>query len=212
MKNIQKLWRGVLIPLTIFVGVFFCPIKASASWFGSPGVDYAPGAPNEYYCTSTGTVTTQAGVSASSPTISLYNPYGSGKNLVVLDVGVAVMASPAAAAQFFLAYNVGIATATGVNAGTGASGAMISANLVQKSTGTLTNAVAKCNVQGIIPTTPIAFRFIGGTTGAAAIGGVMLTDQTQGKVVVPPGAMISVQSSSVAALQAHILWREDGAL
>jgi len=158
-----------------------------------------------FYCASTGTVVTQAGVSVSSPTISLFNPYGSGKNLVLLDVGVAVFASPAAAAQFSLAYST---NAVQISTNTGVAGSTTTAS-VSRSTTAVVAPSGICWLQGILSSKPINFRFIGGVTGASAISGVVFTDQTQGKVVVPPGGLISLQSSSAATLEAHFLWRED---
>lgn len=188
--------------LTLGISVFGVSI-ASAAWFGNGLPDYAQDASSMFYCVSTGTVLSQAGVSISSPTISLYNPSNSGKNLTVLDVGIDVMASPAAAAEFSLAYNV--TPSSGVQVGTGGLGTVTPA-LIGKSS---TTAIGVCSLQGILPAKPTIFRMLGGTTGASAIGGVLLTDQTQGKVVVPPGGLISIQSSSAAQLQSHILWRED---
>ena len=192
---------------------------SGAAWFGAgTATDYSQDANNMWYCASTGTVTTQAGVSLSSPTWSLYNPAGSNKNLVVLDIGVALMSSPAAAVEFSLAYNVfpssGILVSTQSLVNVNGSTATITSALVSKvvaSSFTLptTLAVGRCNLQGILPGTPTAFRFIGGTTGASAIGGLVFADLTQGKVVVPPGAIISLQTSSSAAVQSHVLWRED---
>jgi len=196
MKKI--LWLLALLPSVSFAGLF--------SSGGSP--DYSNNAGNMFYCASTGTVTTQAGVSLSSPTISLYNPWNSGKNLTVLDVGINVMASPSASAQFTLAYTTGTIA---ISTNTGAAGVVIPA-LIAKSTSSVTLAGGNsgvCWLKGILPSLPVNFRFLGGTTGASAIGGAVFTDNTNGKVVIPPGAMISLQSSSAANLQAHILWRED---
>src|SRR3990167_2117669 len=50
-------------------------------------------------------VTTQAGLSATTPALTLYNPVGSGVNLVLLTVTVDITTSPAAAAGLMLAYN-----------------------------------------------------------------------------------------------------------
>jgi hypothetical protein len=185
----------------------------SFGWMGfGGGNDYSRDAGNMFYCASTGTVTTQAGVSASSPTISLYNPSNSGKNLVVLDVGINVMSAPAAAAQFSLAYNVtpssGVNYSSTTNMGY-VTAASVGISTVATSKGYVGTMKAICTLQGYLPATPTPFRYLGGTTGAAAISGVVFTDSTSGKVVVPPGGLISIQSSSAAALQAHILWRED---
>lgn len=192
--------------LTALVAVFLLSGKSHA-WSSVTGPDYSRDAPSIYYCASTGTVTTQAGVSVSSPVISLFNPLTSGKNLVLMDVGVTPTASPAASVVFELAYN--IVPSTGIQSGTGATGNVTSA-LIGTSTSTATSqAQGVCKVQGILPALPVAFRYIGGTTGAAAISGTVFTDLTQGKVVLPPGGLVSIQTSSAANLLAHLVWRED---
>ena len=184
----------------------FVPTLGWGWGFGSGGsVDYSRDAGNSFYCASTGTVTTQAGISVSSPTWALYNPPNSTKNLVVLDVGIDVMASPAAAAEFLLAYSTAVTPSTSTVYTSLTYGIQTPA-VVGKST---TTATGICVLQAGLPATPTAFRYIGGTTGASAIGGVVFTDQTQGKVVVPPGYVISIQASSAAAIRSHVLWRED---
>lgn len=195
----------------LFAALLLLPSFASA-WMGAGGSpDYSRDAGNSYYCASTATIplATQAGVSVTSPTISLYNPFGSGKNLVLLETSYLFTAAPAASAGVFLAYNINIATPTGINAGTGATG-YLTAAIVGKSTSTATTtSIAKCNVYGTLSQTPVPFRYLGGTTGAAAIGGVNLTDQTQGKVVIAPGQMVSMQTTSASLLLAHFLYREE---
>jgi hypothetical protein len=201
----KALLAKAILTFTIFVGVFFCPIRANAVWFAGSGPDYSQGASSEFYCASTGTFTTQAGASATTPVISLYNPPGSGKNLVILDVGIDVNASPAAAAQFMLAFSTAVAPSTTTIAL--ANGIVTSAQ-IGKST---TTAVGICLLDSTLANanTPKAFRYLGGTTGASAIGGVSLTDQTQGKVVVPPGFVVTLQAISAASVTADLLWRED---
>ena len=51
-------------------------------------------------------VTTQAGLSATTPALTLYNPPGSTVNLVLWSFGGAIQASPAAAATVMLAMNL----------------------------------------------------------------------------------------------------------
>lgn len=195
--------KKLLLALVLLPG-----LAVAADYRGVVGVDYSQDAGNTFYCASTGTVTTQAGVSISSPTLSLYNPVGSGKNLTVLEVTPVFTASPAAAAAFALAFNITPSSGVFISSG-GVAGNIVSANLVAKSTGTLTTAIAKCTLQGVLPATPTLFRFLSQVTGAAAIGGFNSTDQTQGKIVVPPGGLISLQTTSSVNAQASIEWRED---
>lgn len=184
-------------------------LAPAVSWgwsFGSGGsVDYSRDIGSSFYCTSTGTVATQAGVSLSSPTISLYNPTNSGKYLTVLEISPVFIVSPAAAASFELAFNV--APSSGPRAGATGSALSLPA-MIGVSTTTLT-AKGQCVLQGILPATPTVFRLLSHTTGASAIGGVNAADQTQGKIVIPPGGTLSLHTTSAAQAQASILWRED---
>jgi hypothetical protein len=187
----------------------FCLFFYSNSWafWGSTSAnDYSKDANSEYYCNDlAGTaVTTAAGLSPLNPALTLYNPYGSGKNLVLLDVGIDITAAPAAAAQFMLAYSTAAGAPT-----TTTPAQTTSAYINVTSTNPVTASTGLCYRAATIPSVPIAFRYLGGTTGAAAISGVVMTDLTQGKVVVPPGGTISIQSTSAAAIIAHLLWRED---
>jgi hypothetical protein len=191
--------------LTALAAVFFMSMKAEAGFWNSSYQDYSRDASSMFYCASTGTVVTQAGVSISSPVISLYNPQNSGKNLVVTEIGVDITAAPAAAMGLELAYN--LTPSSGVAGGV--VGNLTSA-IVGKSTSTATtSSLAACTLQGILPALPVVFRYLGGTTGASAISGVVFTDSTGGKIVVPPGGLISIQTTTAASLLAHFLWRED---
>ncbi len=165
-----------------------------------------PADPSSWYCASTGTVATQAGVSISSPTISLYNPNNSGKLVTVLEISPVFIVAPAAAATFVLAYNVAPSSGPALQASVLAN---TTSEVIGKSTGTFTGAKAVCQMQGQLPATPTAFRYLSHTTGAAAIGGVNALDQTQGKIVIPPGGTLSLHTTSAAQVQASILWRED---
>jgi len=189
----------------MMLAVLFVPSLVMAGLFSSGGSpDYSNNAGSTYVCAQNSSVTTKAGVSPVGAALALYNPPGSGKNLTVLEVGVDYNASPAAASGLFLAYNItpstgiiGIGTLPNVE------------NAVLTSTGGFVGAVAVCKQNVNLPLNPQILRFIGGTTGASAIGGVLLTDQTAGKVVVPPGGLISIQATSASAIWSHIEWRED---
>lgn len=157
---------------------------------------------NLFYCANpAGTsVTTQAGLSATAPALTLYNPVNSGKNLVILETSVLPTAAPAAAAGFMIAASSASANTqpTATTAGT-----LQNANL-----GVLNAGVGQCYRVATLGGAPIAVRYIGGTTGAAAIGGIQLIDNTDGKVVVAPGTAVSIQATSAAAIVAHFLYEE----
>lgn len=191
--------------VAVVVGI--AAVVGAADYRGVVGVDYSQDAGNTYICAnpSGSPVTAQAGVSVSSPTLSLYNPIGSGKNLTVVDVGVVPAAANANTADIFLAYNI---TPSSGPSSTGftLTAPDITTAVVAKSTGTLTTAVAKCQIQGVLPATPLAFRYLG-TVSTNTYAGIY--DATSGRVVVVPGATISIQATAAASILAHITWRED---
>jgi len=199
-----------LAGLALFVGaLFFYGMTASVA-LASPVEDasyYYSGA-NTYVCASTTTAPTisAAGLSVTTTGLILVNPVGSGVKLVMLDTGVDILASPAAATGLFLAYN--LMNSTGV---TGAlPPATISSAFVGQSTGTFANTKALCYSSAQLPAVPVFFRALGGTTGASAIGGVQLIDREYpiGSVVVPPGGILSLGASSATVMIAHYTWVE----
>lgn len=144
-------------------------------------------------------VTTQAGLSATTPALTLYNPVNSGVNLVLMTVCVDITTSPAAAAGLMLAYNlISAAAPTSVTNAT-ITNAIIGGNKAPS---------GKCYIVATLAAAPLAFRMIGGTTGAAAIGAVQLIDHVDGEVIIPQGGCISVQSTSAAAILASMTWEE----
>ena len=183
-----------------------CPALGWGWSFGSGGsVDYSRDAGNTFICASTATFTSQAGLSAATPVISLYNPPNSTKNLVLLEVGIDLNASPAGAAGFILAFDTGTVPAPSSTTILSNNG-LVSPALLNTSTATATGI---CLLNSTLTRAPKALRFLGGTTGASAIGGVLLTDQTQGKIVVPPGSVIAIETTSAASFWADFVWRED---
>ena len=188
----------------ILAALLFLPSISLASWFAGSGPDYSQQAGNMYICSSSTTLTTQVGASQVNQLITLINPPGSGKNIVLLDVGININASPAAAAQFNLAFSTGVVapSTTVQNTNNG----FITTALIGKST-TTTSGI--CLLNWTAPTIPRAFRYLGGTTGASGIGAVVMTDYTNGKVVVSPGTSVSIQATSAASITAHFTERED---
>ena len=144
-------------------------------------------------------VTTQAGLSATTPALTLYNPVGSGVNAVLIAANVSITSSPAAAAAFALAQNA-------VNATPPASttAATVTNNLLGS---TSTPACGAYRV-ATLAAAPVAVCYLGGVTGASAIGGVALTRNFDGEYIVPPGVAVSIQASSAAAILASISWKE----
>ncbi len=159
-------------------------------------------------------VTTQAGLSVTTPVLTLFNPFNSTVNLVLWSFGAAIQSSPAAATVVMLAMNLpnlaGVPTApvTVTNAN------ITNALLGLGQTGTSTTVLTASGNQGqcyrvcTLSATPIAFRQSFGVTGASAISGMSLRDAVEGAVIIPPGIAISVQTSAAASLVCDFVWEE----
>ena len=207
------------ILMAAFLAVFLFPAKSFAVWWAGSGPDYSQGAANEFYCANVaGTaVQTQAGLSTLNPDLVLVNPSASGKNLVILDIGIVATVLPQTA-DFMLAYSSG-----GTNVSTSA--VTSGQGIVAFSTNTLVTparllsvvdssqtqvglSVGQCygGLGTQLPSKPLAFRYegtISSTTWSS------ISDPVNGKVVVPPGAVVSIQSTASASILSHIFWRED---
>lgn len=165
--------------------------------------DYYQAGTKMYVCSST---TTLPLVSAVGPSVvaplALYNPSTSTIKVVLLETSATFLASPAAASALFLAYNTVPSTGPAGTAGT------LSSAYVGKQVGTNSDATAKCFVSATLPAVPTAFRWIGGTTGAAAISGLPIVDKPIFDVVLPPGGTVSLEATSASSLAASFFWIE----
>lgn len=144
-------------------------------------------------------VTTQAGLSATTPALTLYNPVGSGVNLVLLTADVTFTAAPAAACGVMLAYNALNATPPATTT---------DANMTNCILGSTAAPKGRCYRIATLAAAPLACRFLGGTTGAAAISGFQIVEHIDGQIVIPPGVAMSVQTTSAAAILASFTWME----
>jgi hypothetical protein len=163
-------------------------------------------------------VTTQAGLSATTPALTLYNPFNSPVDLVLWYFEAAFQAAPAAASAVMLAYNntslagvptgptaVTLTAVTNARLGVGSTG---SATVVSTQGGT--GPWGQCYRVATLSAAPLAFRTPFGTSGAAAIGGMVFHDQIDGAIVIPPGVAVSVQTSSAASVVCAFGWEEVG--
>lgn len=144
-------------------------------------------------------VTTQAGLSATTPALTLYNPVGSGVDLVLMTVTVDITSSPAAATGLMLAYNA-------LNATPPAS--TTDATMTSAIIGRTASPNGRCYRISTLAAAPIAFRFIGGTTGASAISGFRIVDNIDGEIIIPEGVAISIQATTAVAILASFTWKE----
>lgn len=143
-------------------------------------------------------VTTQAGLSATTPALTLYNPVGSIFNLVLLTVTIAITSTPGGAAGLMLAYNLPTAAAPT---------ATTNATIQNALTSSLATGVGQCYRIATLATAPLALRFMGGPTGASITGGQWV-DNVDGGIIVGPGVALSIQTTAALALLAGFVWEE----
>lgn len=153
-------------------------------------------------------VTSQAGLSATTPVLTLYNPLGSGKNGYLHLAGVNFSVAFAAASQIWLAANTNLAAAA--------------------VTGTLTTAHRNLKLGGAEPTlrpmlaatlpaAPVGICLLGvGLTGAITTVPFLqsLSRWFDGALVITPGTAISIQTSTASGASGtwcEYVWEEEDA-
>ena len=151
-------------------------------------------------------ITSQAGLSATTPALTLYNPAGSGKNGILWYASARMAVANVAAAAVWLAAN------TNINA------AAVTGTLTTTHRNCLLGAAANNAIQAMLaatlPAAPVGIMLLGmGLTGAISVetcakehGGWL-----DGAVVIGPGTAISIQTSTASGgsgLWCSFIWEE----
>jgi len=151
-------------------------------------------------------VTSQAGLSATTPVLTLYNPAGSGKNLVVWYAGAVFTVAFATAGAIFVA--VGTDTVAAAVTGT-----LTTAHRNLK-LGLTSNPVARTLLAATLPAAPVAVALLGvGLTGAIT---TLPTSPPVGRwfdgsLILIPGTNLSLQTgvaSGASGTFCEYLWEE----
>lgn len=151
-------------------------------------------------------ITTQAGISATTPALTLYNPKNSGVNAAILYAGCIASVAFAAASVIFLAANTNIAAADVTGTATTAHRCGLLGNGKQPSVVPLLAAT--------LPAAPVGVAIIGvGLTGAitTAPTGQTLGRYFDGTLILSPGSAISFQTSTASGTNGffgEIVWEE----
>lgn len=169
--------------------------------FSSMNTDFYQAGVDQYYCASTTTVPSNSpsGINAVNPPLILENPMGSGVKVVLKDESVTVLSTSAVATQVWLAYNV-VPSSPVVSFTTGT---WTSEQIGISTSAVTTPSKVHCYVAGTLPATPTAFRLLGSVGTNAYI-----MDRSYPDVVVPPGSVVSIQTSGALGLVGHISWVE----
>lgn len=157
---------------------------------------------NMYSSCSTGAVTLST-VSATCTGLALSNPYGSGKLLVVKQVRFAPSTAPAGAAVVGLAVSPAISQ-TAVTHTTPA----VVHNAIAKGSN-IDTGVGVVDSAATLPAAPVWLRPIGSVVAASSIEPSIYIDETNGSIIIPPGANLSLSYLTTAAVGiASFTWVE----
>lgn len=157
------------------------------------------------WCSQTG-VTSQAGLSATTPVGTLYNPAGSGKNAVLWFAGAVFTVAPATAGAVWLAVNTNT-----VAAATTGTASVTHKNLLL---GSANNPVCVPLLAATLPAAPVALCLLGANlTGAITTIGnaATLGRWFNGSVILTPGTALSIQTgvaSGASGTFCEYIWEE----
>lgn len=144
--------------------------------------------------TSTALSTTQTG-------LTLTNPFGSGKTLVILQIRGAFTSAPAGVASLVLAANVN-PVATAVTQTTPLTVRKANLGVTDTGAGLAASAVT-------LPAAPVVVRALGGPVAASSISQPQIVDDVNGAICVAPGCAVSINSLTTAVSGIwSIVWEE----
>ena len=151
-------------------------------------------------------ITTQAGLSATTPALTLYNPSGSGVNGVLLYAGCVNSVAFAAASVIWLGFNTNVVAAA-------VSGTLTTAHRNNLLGGASSNAL-QALLAATLPAAPVGGPIIGvGLTGAiTTIPQLSPTGRWfEGGIIIAPGTAISFQTSTASGASGffgEFIWAE----
>lgn len=159
------------------------------------------GTDNVYLASTQAGQATSVGLSTTQTGITITNPAGSGKNLVILQANVACTTAPAAAATIVWAANVN-PVAAAVTQTTPLTVRNAKLGVTDTGAGLAASAVT-------LPAAPVVVRAIGGPVGAATISPPYFRDDVNGAIVVTEGCAVSINSLTTAiSAVISVVWRE----
>lgn len=152
-------------------------------------------------------VTSQAGLSVTTPVLTLYNPAGSGYNGVLLYAGSVATIAVAASMTIWLGVNTNIAAAAVTGTATTAHRNLLLGNGAQPHLQPLLAAT--------LPATPVAIATLGLVPGTLAVNSqnpfYVIGREFAGSVILAPGSALSLQTSTAsgaAGLWGEFMWAE----
>lgn len=155
-----------------------------------------------YHACTTGAVTLST-VSATCTGLSLENPIGSRKNLVLKRATFVPSTAPAGAAVVGLAVSPAVAS----SAVTHTTPAVIHNAIATGSN--LNVGVAKADSSSTLPAAPVWLRPLGSVVAASSVSPATYNEEINGEIILPPGTNISFSYLTTAAVGiAAFIWAE----
>jgi hypothetical protein len=150
---------------------------------------------NMYHACSAGAVTLST-VNTTCTGLSLENPWGSGKLLVIKNVSFAPSTAP------------GGASVVGLAISTAPSQTMVVHNAIMAgSSGTV--GVGKADASSTLASTPLWLKPLGSVVAASSISPTKYNEDVDGTIIIPPGCALSLSYLTTAAVGiASISWVE----
>jgi len=151
-------------------------------------------------------VTSQAGLSATTPVLTLYNPLGSGKNAVIWYAGAIFLVAFAAASAIYVAVGTDVQSAA-------VTGTLTTTHRNLKLGMTQSPAV-RTYLAATLPAAPVAVSLLGaGLTGAITTAPAIkpIGRWFNGSIVLKPGTNLSIQTSTASGASATLceyIWEE----
>ena len=130
----------------------------------------------------------------------LTNPGGSGRNIALLDVCVALASAPAGIASVHLAYGAKSNTAV-----THTTPLTVRSGLLESAKG-----VGLADSSATLPAAPVAIRAIGGgPVAGSSVESPFIMDRVNGQIIIPPGSSLSLGYITTAiSVVASMSWAE----
>lgn len=155
-----------------------------------------------YHAASAGAVTLST-VSTTCTGLSLSNPWGSGKLLVVKQVDFVPSTAPAGASVVGLAIHTALSTTETVH-----TTPMVIHNAIAKGNVSSSSA-GKADAASTLASTPLWLRPMGSVVAGSSISPAKYSDPTNGSIIIPPGGALSLSYLTTAAVGiASITWVE----
>lgn len=137
--------------------------------------------------------------------VILYNPPGSGKNLVITDVGWAWTTVPGAV------HNLGLATAAPNLTPPASVTAIGSGVALANGSGNAGNSVTLAYDAATLPVAPVVRRWFGGAAwgSSVAVSPFRLIDNVDGAIMLVPGSVLTFAAVTTTAVgMGHVTWIE----